>query len=183
MRVSDPEDENTLRELLCELQTWARRYAGPRTGIGSEIHLDPALSPSAAKQLDKLSTLALEQLADDDPSLDATDGAHPAWWRGHDHGVAAALGMVERVIAGERITGAQERLQGVLNAIYGDRQALSALYEQWSSASNQLAALRWQVEHEGCAEAERSDTTSSCDPADPCGLCRLRRRDIATLGE
>lgn len=21
----------------------------------------------------------------DDPELDATDGAHPAWWRGHDH--------------------------------------------------------------------------------------------------
>ena len=24
----------------------------------------------------------------DDPMLDATDGAHPAWWRGHDHVVA-----------------------------------------------------------------------------------------------
>lgn len=22
----------------------------------------------------------------DDPSFDATDAAHPAWWRGHDHG-------------------------------------------------------------------------------------------------
>lgn len=21
----------------------------------------------------------------DDPTLDATDGAHPAWWRGHDY--------------------------------------------------------------------------------------------------
>lgn len=21
----------------------------------------------------------------DDPIWDATDGAHPAWWRGHDH--------------------------------------------------------------------------------------------------
>ena len=24
----------------------------------------------------------------DDPALDATDGAHPAWWRGHDHATA-----------------------------------------------------------------------------------------------
>lgn len=23
---------------------------------------------------------------DDDPALDATDAAHPAWWRGYDHG-------------------------------------------------------------------------------------------------
>lgn len=24
---------------------------------------------------------------DDDPEMDGTDGAHPAWWRGCDHGV------------------------------------------------------------------------------------------------
>lgn len=29
--------------------------------------------------------------AADDPTLDATDGAHPAWWRGHDH-VAREMG-------------------------------------------------------------------------------------------
>lgn len=28
----------------------------------------------------------------DEPDLDATDGAHPAWWRGHDNG---AKGMLE----------------------------------------------------------------------------------------
>jgi len=36
---------------------------------------------------------AKEALADN-PDFDATDGAHPAWWRGHDHGargMAAAL--------------------------------------------------------------------------------------------
>lgn len=28
---------------------------------------------------------AEEKLALDNPELDATEGAHPAWWRGHDH--------------------------------------------------------------------------------------------------
>lgn len=30
----------------------------------------------------------VEGLDADDPLLDATDGAHPAWWRGHDHTAA-----------------------------------------------------------------------------------------------
>lgn len=35
----------------------------------------------------------------DDPALDGTDGAHPAWWRGHDR---AAEVWRERVEAAER---------------------------------------------------------------------------------
>lgn len=30
----------------------------------------------------------------DDPELDATDGAHPAWWRGSDHAVGACASQV-----------------------------------------------------------------------------------------
>ena len=33
----------------------------------------------------------------DDPIFDATDGAHPAWWRGHDHGALAAFNEIERL--------------------------------------------------------------------------------------
>ena len=33
----------------------------------------------------------LDEFVLDDPDLDATDAAHPAWWRGHDH-VAARMG-------------------------------------------------------------------------------------------
>jgi hypothetical protein len=29
---------------------------------------------------------AMGRLAEDNPELDATDGAHPAWWRGYDYG-------------------------------------------------------------------------------------------------
>lgn len=49
----------------------------------------------------------------DDPSLDATDGAHPAWWRGHDHGANKAAEAIIAVImsgkhAGTFATGAVE---------------------------------------------------------------------------
>jgi hypothetical protein len=40
------------------------------------------------------------RLAYDDPSLDATDGAHPAWWRGNDAGVAGAVGIVNEALDG-----------------------------------------------------------------------------------
>lgn len=35
----------------------------------------------------------------DDPSLDGTDGAHPAWWRGQDAGVDKAAEVLERTTA------------------------------------------------------------------------------------
>lgn len=34
----------------------------------------------------------------DDPHFDATDGAHPAWWRGHDYGFDAAARCLERTL-------------------------------------------------------------------------------------
>jgi hypothetical protein len=40
------------------------------------------------------------RLAYDDPSLDATDGAHPAWWRGSDAGVAGAVRIVNEALDG-----------------------------------------------------------------------------------
>jgi hypothetical protein len=37
--------------------------------------------------------------AHDDPELDATDGAHPAWWRGNDYGVEACARGIEQALA------------------------------------------------------------------------------------
>lgn len=37
----------------------------------------------------------------DDPQWDATDGAHPAWWRGEDYGVTEACRMILEVINGK----------------------------------------------------------------------------------
>lgn len=33
------------------------------------------------------------------PEADATDGAHPAWWRGDDHGVRSAVIALQKVLA------------------------------------------------------------------------------------
>lgn len=35
----------------------------------------------------------------DDPQWDATDGAHPAWWRGDDHGYARGQAEIARLRA------------------------------------------------------------------------------------
>jgi len=49
----------------------------------------------------KLSDLrALIQLAKDDPEMDATDFAHPAWWRGNDQGVIVLCGMINKILDG-----------------------------------------------------------------------------------
>jgi hypothetical protein len=41
----------------------------------------------------------------DDPKMDGTDAAHPAWWRGHDNGVIGAVASVARVLDTGEVTG------------------------------------------------------------------------------
>ena len=41
----------------------------------------------------------------DDPELDATEGAHPAWWRGHDHTFRQMMRIQERETARWREAG------------------------------------------------------------------------------
>lgn len=38
----------------------------------------------------------------DDPEVDATDGAHPAWWRGQDHGVCMTTASIRKMLRGEK---------------------------------------------------------------------------------
>jgi hypothetical protein len=47
------------------------------------------------------SILGLGPKAVDDPILDATDGAHPAWWRGDDHGAVMAAIRLEKAVDGK----------------------------------------------------------------------------------
>lgn len=41
----------------------------------------------------------------DRPETDATDYAHPAWWRGNDAGVAAVVAMLSKHLDGEPVVG------------------------------------------------------------------------------
>lgn len=36
---------------------------------------------------------------EDNPEYDATDAAHPAWWRGHDHAERKMREQVDRLMA------------------------------------------------------------------------------------
>jgi chemotaxis regulatin CheY-phosphate phosphatase CheZ len=36
----------------------------------------------------------------DDPGRDATDAAHPAWWRGQDYGCEMTVAAINRVLDG-----------------------------------------------------------------------------------
>jgi hypothetical protein len=66
----------------------------------------------------------------DDASLDATDDAHPAWWRGHDHGARAATEAIVRVLDGTddgRGTLAWPELQRAREAILALRRERDAL--------------------------------------------------------
>lgn len=37
----------------------------------------------------------------DDPELDATDGAHPAWWRGHEHTAEVFCKLANEIMDGK----------------------------------------------------------------------------------
>jgi len=38
----------------------------------------------------------------DEPEFDATDGAHPAWWRGEEYGVARVIDIIREALDGEK---------------------------------------------------------------------------------
>lgn len=59
----------------------------------------------------------------DDPALDGTDNAHPAWWRGNDAGVVALCQQINEILDGK------DDGAGVAN-------------EPWESTRRRLVGLR-----------------------------------------
>lgn len=59
---------------------------------------------------------------DDDPIYDATDGAHPAWWRGQKHTTQLLCQMINEILDG------RDDGSGVAN-------------EPWESTRRRLLAL------------------------------------------
>src|ERR1043166_9002424 len=41
------------------------------------------------------------KLIPDDPDFDGTDAAHPAFWRGHDHGCWGTIERIKQVVDGK----------------------------------------------------------------------------------
>lgn len=64
----------------------------------------------------------LERRQVDDPALDCTDAAHPAWWRGHDQAIKALCMTINGILDGELIDG--------------------VCSEPWESTRKRIAGLR-----------------------------------------
>lgn len=63
----------------------------------------------------------------DDPELDGTDGAHPAWWRGNDDGVKSVVQILQKIIDGKDDGGGTmgyEPLEKLRRDMLAFRQAL-----------------------------------------------------------
>lgn len=86
---------------------------------------DPKIM-QAAVAIDALADRLEEAERADDPQWDATDGAHPAWWRGNDAGVASCAAIIKRLASGE-------------DAGYGTSR------EPWEGARQSVLALRERV--------------------------------------
>jgi len=68
-----------------------------------------------------------------------------------------------------------------MKAITADGE-IARLRSKNAALRAEVAALRWQVEHEGCAASHIGETTYECHADAPCGLCRLRgERDQAQV--
>ena len=86
-----------------------------------------------------------EPLVVDDPLLDGTDLAHPAWWRGHDRGVAQVCHRLREIldgapaggVAADPFQGLKERIKRLLD---GDTQPLNRLANEVSQIN---AANGW----------------------------------------
>jgi hypothetical protein len=65
------------------IQKWVNRYAVACVVID--------------RQEEHIASLESQLKAVDDPELDATDGAHPAWWRGQEHATKATADHLLKV--------------------------------------------------------------------------------------
>lgn len=85
-----------------------------------------------------LDRVYVEQYWRDDPEDDATDAAHPAWWRGHDNGAEGTAKLLAKVARGE------VAMPGRLGSI-GDAareiEAVRARVKELESQREQLMAV------------------------------------------
>lgn len=72
---------------------------------------NPMSAGEASNLIFELGNIAMEALNDettlvpDDPEADATDFAHPAWWRGHDHTAEVFCQLVNEILDGKPVLG------------------------------------------------------------------------------
>lgn len=114
-------------------------------------------------------------IAADDPELDATEGAHPAWWRGHDAGAAGVVKALAALLDHPEIAGADftsPELTELGRRIIGMRNAMREFMAGVRAASNILKAER--DEARGLVKS-LIDACPSLDPVDVDRILQIMR--------
>lgn len=136
--------------------------------------------------------LGYKTAAIDDPQWDATDAAHPAWWRGETYGAHKAAELITNILSGKE-TGkgavnepVQTMRQKVLD-LKAERDRLQRIQENCFSMLNIYkpdisggSNLVWQVERLCLKlQAEMSISETSFKKIDELGaeMERLKKRD------
>ena len=112
---------------------------------------------------------------DDDPEMDATDWAHPAWWRGNERGVEQAANIALNLLHGMRHTGVYGGAE--LEQMVKEIVALRDERAQWRIACGQLLG------QDDCEQCPHGGRTLSCPK---CCIERVReaeREACAVLAE
>ena len=66
-----------------------------------DLHIDEDFVREARDSAFAKADAILTKVPADYPDADATDAAHPAWWRGHDHTAAVFCQLVTKILDGE----------------------------------------------------------------------------------
>jgi hypothetical protein len=66
--------------------------------LGQDIEAIKKRADPATRETDKQGGCPYHPYCPDDPLFDTTDGAHPAWWRGHDYTADRIVAMLSYAI-------------------------------------------------------------------------------------
>ena len=103
--------------------------------------------------------------AADDPALDGTDGAHPAWWRGHDRATE---------VWRERVTTAERERDDVARGALDDLARVRAELDAARAALRQYAPR--------CECGALATRTVGYDDCEPSTLRRVCDREVCGRG-
>ncbi len=137
--MSDPKPQaqqpSALNVGIAEKLLWEREC--PHRPGGMRVTFQSQCSTCLALALDES-----ERSARDNPELDCTDLAHPAYWRGEEAGVRDACGSIARALQGDIAGTCREPLQDIRERVAA---AVSARAEEQQKAKwDSFAGALWR---------------------------------------
>ncbi len=107
---------------------------------------DEGKKPQFVKTVDYVAQIlanARPEPPPDDPEVDCTDLAHPAWWRGHEHTVKSMCQMINNILDGK------ETLSGISSQPWENtRQRLFKLWQLDPHEVEEIRRMRKEYDEE-----------------------------------